>query len=227
MEAKLKFPYPAVYEGEKKSYGGSQTFSDNKNIKKCGCGITAALDLILYLNNNHCNENACILKNKENRDKLDRKEYSGLLSYMCNHFFPIVSPFGMNGISLALGLNRFFHRFNFPYKAVWNMNYKSIWYEMVNMLKNDIPVILSIGQNIPFFWQNNKLNFYVKTQDGQYIKKSSAKAHFITVTGMDDNWLTVSSWGSMYYISRNEYYEYVKEYSAKAVNNILIVKETV
>ena len=41
--------------------------------------------------------------------------------------------------------------------------------------------------------------------------------------GMDENWLTGSSWGKKYYLNRLEFERYVKEHSAGFVSNILYI----
>ena len=43
----------------------------------------------------------------------------------------------------------------------------------------------------------------------------------MTVTGMDEDWLCVSSWGNRYYISREEYRRYVRRHSSYLFSNIV------
>ena len=52
----------------------------------------------------------------------------------------------------------------------------------------------------------------------------STKAHFVTITGMDEEWLRISSWGKEYFINRREYDDYVKTHSTWLVSNIGLVR---
>lgn len=95
------------------------------------------------------------------------------------------------------------------------------------MLREDIPVILSIGPNFPLLWQKKELTLHIQTNEGSFYPGPATHAHYVTVTGMDDTWLQISSWGRKYFINRNEYLQYVKAHSARLVSNILYVKKKV
>jgi hypothetical protein len=97
---------------------------------------------------------------------------------------------------------------------------------MADMLDRDLPVIFSVGQNLPFIWQRHKLNLYKKTADGVYTAVSRVNAHYMTATALDDTWMTVSSWGKQFYIHRGEYEAYGKEHSLALVNNLVWLKGT-
>ena len=45
----LKYPYISVSDGGLKSYGGDQGKSENATMRRCGCGVIAAADVLLYL----------------------------------------------------------------------------------------------------------------------------------------------------------------------------------
>ena len=45
----LRRPYPQVQAGARIGYGGNQMWAENENIRQCGCGPVAALDLLHYL----------------------------------------------------------------------------------------------------------------------------------------------------------------------------------
>ena len=49
----LRHPFISVLVGSGPSYGGGQQFSDNHMISRCGCGIIAAADTLLYLDRYH------------------------------------------------------------------------------------------------------------------------------------------------------------------------------
>lgn len=48
-EHALKGAYISVLRSGVLSYGGSQRWSDSAALRQCGCGVIAALDLLLYL----------------------------------------------------------------------------------------------------------------------------------------------------------------------------------
>ena len=48
-EHALKGVYISVLRNGVLSYGGSQRWSDSATLRQCGCGVIAALDLLLYL----------------------------------------------------------------------------------------------------------------------------------------------------------------------------------
>ena len=92
------------------------------------------------------------------------------------------------------------------------------------MLTEDIPVIMAVGPNFPFFWQNNRTVLYTKDRDGNYHPSSSTKAHYVIVTGLDEGWAQISSWGKLLYINRAEFDEYTKKHSAGFLCSILYIK---
>ena len=209
----LKHPYLRVSDGVRLSYGGSQMRSEKAVIRKCGCGPVAALDLVWYLEHRGETEPVTLAK------------YNTLLSAVCHRFFPLLPPFGINGIVFTAGMNRLLQARGLPFRAHWMLSGEKLWQRVENMLSRDIPAILSVGPNFPAFWQNNKLSFYQKTADGSYHKATSAKGHFVTVTGIDAEWVRLSSWGREYYINRSEYEEYTKANSLYAFSNLLYLTE--
>ena len=49
----LQHPYISVSFDGHGSYGGGQQFSHDRMMKRCGCGVVAATDLLLYLDRYH------------------------------------------------------------------------------------------------------------------------------------------------------------------------------
>ena len=86
-----------------------------------------------------------------------------------------------------------------------------------------MPVILAIGSNLPAFWEQHKLKLYRKRGD-TYIAVTSVAGHYVTVTGMDETWLQISSWGKEYHIQRQEFVEYGKRHSTFLVHNVLTLE---
>ena len=46
----------------------------------------------------------------------------------------------------------------------------------------------------------------------------------MTVTGLDESWAQISSWGRLLYINRTEFDEYTKKHSAGFLCSILYIK---
>lgn len=139
-------------------------------------------------------------------------------------YLPLFYPFGTNGLALSLAMNRFFKRHRLPYKARWSVPKAELWQRMEAMLQQDIPVILAVGPNFPRFWQKKRANFCRATPEGSFVPTVSAMAHFVTATGLDDEWITLSSWGSRYYMSREEFARYTRECSNSLLCSILYVE---
>jgi len=207
----LKNKYVSVLYDGVPSYGGAQNKSDSAVIRKCGCGLIAAADMFLYL------EGKC--------QSIEQTEYDSFCRSLLPGYFQLIPPLGMNAITLCAGVNLYFRIHSMPYYALWGAGRKKFYRVITDMLAEDMPVILSIGPNFPLFWQKNKLTFYRKTADGLYVGASSAKAHFITVTGIDGIWMRVSSWGKQYYVNRNEFFRYIDDHSNNIFSNILVIKE--
>lgn len=152
----LQHPYISVDVHGRPSFGGGQQLSPDPMLRRCGCGIIAAADLLLYLSRYHTPGVA---------------GFDGLFAEG-----PIPLP-DYNALILRL------HRRYFPV--------------------------------IPY---------YTKTDAGVYIPTSGARAHFITVTGLDETWMQISSWGRRYYLSRAEFIAYARGEILAPASNILLVE---
>ena len=214
MKLSLRGTYPRVRNDGRLTYGGSQMLAESKLIRGCGCGPVAALDLLHYL----CDG--------DDAPPLPLDHYNKELESLCRSYFPLIPQSGINGLMLALGVNRLFLRRHLPCRAVWAVSGSRLWERVREMLVNDLPVILSIGPNFPAVWKKDRLPFYSRRDDGSYVRSSSAKSHYVTVTGLDDEWARISSWGREYYIRRSEYDDFVKRHSSQVFSNILYIKRT-
>ena len=222
----IKNSYVSVLDGSEPSYGGSQMRSPDKSIARCGCGGVAALDLLLYLDRYHCADSVPEFKSARQDGALlvlSNERYQFLLKKLIRKYLPVIPPFGMNGLTLAAGVNLFFHRHKMPYRARWGVSGKRIWHAAEEMLETDIPVIMAVGPNFPFFWQNHKAAFYSETPDGALNCAAQVKAHFVVLTGLNSELLKISSWGRMYYVKRREFETYVRRYSINYFSSILYV----
>ena len=202
--------YVQIERNGRLSYGGSQMWSDNEKVKICGCGPVAVLDTILYLTGRQ-------------EKPITLEEYNEELLKLCRAYFPLIKPFGINGLLLAAGMNRLLRKYKLPYRAFWAVSGKKFWPRVEELLSQDVPIIFSVGPNFPALWRKQRLTFYSKRPDGSYFPSSSAQSHYITATGFDGQWLRISSWGKEYYINREEYDAYIRKYSTPIVSNVLML----
>lgn len=212
----LKNPYVNITDTSSICYGGNQRLSDREVIKKCGCGIVAAADLIIYLR-----LYKYPLHGLTNPIPLPR--YNKFLKYLNNSYFPLIPKLGMNFLELITGLNLIFLAKKIPLRASWLLSGEKLFERMEAQLSRDFPVILSVGPNFPFIWQKKRLNLYLRSGE-KYIKNCSTKAHFVTVTGIDENYIRISSWGRELYISRDEFCEYIRAHSSSFLCNMVQIK---
>ena len=217
----IRHNYISVGSGPRRSFGGNQMSSDSKTMREVGCGVIAALDLLLYLCRFHPGCVCGFFAGAAEDGVIDEREYDELARALSRRFFPMIPKLGINGIMLAAGLNRFFRRYDIPFRASWGIGSGRLFEEIKEMLACDIPVILSIGPNFPLFWQKHELNFYTARPDGALQRACSIKAHYVTVTGIDEQCLYISSWGRAYCIEREEYMAYIRRHSGSIVSNIV------
>lgn len=221
----LKGSYPSVRKDSSCSYGGNQNWSYKAVMRKSGCGVIAATDLLLYLHRNrkHCQTE--VFSKIPASGTLPLGVYNRLTERMRWKYFPVIPQFGTAGLGITAGLNSYFRKYRLPLRARWAVWGKDLWSHVEQMLADDLPVILAIGQNVPFFWTNHKVRLYVKLQEGIYQSSGAVKAHYVTITGIDPRWIRVSSWGKEYYINRKEFDGYVKKHSSYLISNIIILRE--
>ena len=205
----LQTPYLKVDTKNGTAYGGNQAWLPYKFLKGMGCGLISAADVIFHL---------------EGKENVTEEEYVAFAKTLWKWYLPVIPGFGMNGVSLMMGMNRYFKTHGLSYYACWKISGRKLFSRIDQMLSDDIPVILSVGPNFPLVWKKEKLSFYSRSQEGNYVPSTKIKAHFVTVTGRDGAWLQISSWGKEYYISIREYREYVKRHSSFFVSNVIDIK---
>ena len=221
----LQHPYISVDIHGKLSYGGGQQYSNDPMIRRCGCGIIAATDLLLYLSAWHPHGAIAYFDELLESRPISFPSYTRCISRIHQRYFPMIPYAGINGLMLMAGVQRFLHEQKMPYSARWCFSPGSLWSRTETMLRQDIPVVMSVGPNFPQIWGSRRVGFYIKTGDGSFIPSAGAKQHYFTVTGMDKDWLRISSWGRQYYIFRKDFEEYVHRYSLSFVSNVLLVEE--
>lgn len=206
------------------SYGGSQMRSDSVLIREGGCGVIAAAELLLYLHRYHPEADLSELCDLP-EEPVSPEAYNRLINRLQRRYFPLIPHFGINGMLLTLGLNRIFHAYHVPYRAHWGLRGSVLSDRMEDMLRRELPVILAVGPDFPQFWKKHPLPLYVRYGDGSLHRSSSVRAHYVIVTGMDDHYFRISSWGREYYLHRGEYARYLNSDSSSIVSNIVYLTE--
>lgn len=207
------------------TYGGRQGASADKIMQRCGCGVVACCDVLRYL---HEHRNGCkvdLLESSLPAPIIPHAQYEAWLQLLRKKFFPIVYPVGTTGIQLAIGLNRIFRKNRILLRARWKLTSRDFWQQMENMLEKDLPVIISIGPDFPCFWQKKELPLYRRVGEGVYLPAAATSSHFLTVTGLDDCWMQVSSWGWEYFIRREEYEQFARKHSIWLFHNMILLRE--
>lgn len=189
-------------------YGGNQSRFPDKKMSGYGCGLIAAADVSLMLS-----------------DKSRTVSWEQYETYIkkIRKFFLFFNHLGMNGWFLALGLNIVFLRNHMPFFAYWKMFPMGEYSrkDITKMLDQGIPVIITAGPNFPNWFGKYNVNLYQKNEKGEYRVVSGIRSHFVTITGIEGDYLKVSSWGKAYYISWAEYLEYARKHSIFFFTNYL------
>ena len=220
----LQHPFVSVSTERGLSYGGSQSFSKNKTMSRCGCGVVAALDWLLYLQKR--DRPAFVSFLPETQEPIEKGEYTRLLQTLSRKFLPMFYPTGINGLVLAAGMNLLFLREHLPYRAEWRITRKGLWEGIKDMLRRDYPVILSVGPNFPRLLSGKeKATLFQRSIQGTLFPATAVNAHYMTVTAMEGEWLRLSSWGREYYLNIPAYEDYIREHSSYVFSNILYVEE--
>ena len=193
-------------------YGGNQNLFPDRKLSGFGCGLIVAADVSLYL---------------QGRTSFRRlADYVEYVREIERDFF-YLPRLGMNGIMLALGMNRVCRRQNLPYRAHWHLlpMGQADLQVMRSMLRQQIPVILAIGPNFPHILGQEKVKLYQKKRQGQLAVASNVQKHFLTITEItEDGWMKVSSWGKIYYLSWEEVLTYARKKSMPFFTNYLQIR---
>lgn len=209
MAGRLKQSYLRLKdESGKLSFGGNQKWMGKKHLQNCGCGAVACMDVTTYL--------------KECENPTSQTQYTALLELFQKKYIPVLPRFGSMGYIMAFGMNRYFRKNDMPYHAWWGTRPKHIWRRMEQMLKEDIPVILCVGENFPNPRKGFKLQLYTR-KAGEFVPASTVSGHFVVATAIDEEWIQVSSWGKLFYINKTEYETYVEFHSNWLLNNIMVI----
>ncbi|MBC5659778.1 hypothetical protein H8S44_08345 [Anaerosacchariphilus sp. NSJ-68] len=220
----LRHTYLSVKTQEGRSYGGSQTWSESRLMRKYGCGVAAMGDVLVYLGIHQISCNTDLLYGIVREDGLlSYPRYERYLRKIRHRYLGIIPGLGVLNFGLCRALNKYFRHYRIELRARWCLSSRKMLGRIQNSLSRDYPVILAIGQNIPF-WRRKKLTLY-RQENGNYFPATETKAHYVTVTGMENGYLQIASWGKEYFISWEEYLEYARKYSSFLVSNICLIQE--
>ena len=210
-KVELKAPYVSVEYEDGPSYGGNQRQHPDPGFQKDGCGVVAGTDWLLYC---------------RGKKSLTADTYHTLLNKLNHSYLPYRKGRGMSGFVFALGMNRYLRRHGRKERFRWGVPRRKLFSVIGEMLAQDLPVVLTAGPKAPWKKKSEQaVTLYQKTADRNYISKTSTRGHYMTVTGMDEQWLRVASWGKEYYISRQEYLDYARHYSFYFFTNVFSVRK--
>ena len=231
---RLVSPYVSVNG----SFGGNQGwFEELSNKRKAtrladfGCGLIGVGDILLYITGGKVMD-----ENSKQVTGISSSAYNDYILSIEKKYFHVLPKLGISGPLLAWGMNLYFliHKKKIreatgaKYHARWFVRKKNILKRAKEMLSNDIPVLFSVG---PGFFKKEKINLYTRAEhDGKPVFKqtSRTKDHYMIITGVlegEKTMLEISSWGSKYYISFNEYLHYIKKNDNSFFSNILYIKK--
>lgn len=207
------------------SYGGSQSWFESWTMRRSGCGVVAAGDVLLYLG---LHRKGCRTEEMHGLfyedGKISQERYKQYLLGLRRHYFPVLPGIGMSWLVLVLGMNRYFCKHGIKLKLSWSARPDKLVDRIREMLRKDFPVILAIGPNFPPFLQRGKLKLYVRDEAGQYRHVTQTRAHFVVVTGLKEGKLQISSWGKCYYIDLEEYQAYSRHSSHVLMSSICYLR---
>ena len=221
----LKHPLCAVAYPEGVSFGGSQMHGSDKNMIRCGCGIVAAQEVLLYLTRYHGCPGRELFGAMADAPVIPSADYNRVLDSLRARYMHLIPSFGINGVSLVAGMNAVFRRYGFPYRGQWKIASRSFYPSMEDMLRRDIPVIISVGPNFPAVWGRRTVQLSPE-RNSRGVPSQGINAHYMIATGLDENSIHVSSWGRKYSIDRGEYDEYVRRISSSIVSNLVYIRNT-
>ena len=221
----LRHSLPVIVDGDLRCFGGTQTLLPRKSIRETGCGLISSANLMSYLTRFHGLRDG-LFDRFAGLDAIPLTDFNGACMRICRGLLRPLPHLGMTGTAVAAGLNREFRRRGIPYRARWCFRGAPVlWERMADMLRRDLPVILAIGPNLPRFWRRKKLVLYRRDDKGRRISAVRTRAHFVTAIALDEEWVTVSSWGRHYDISRREFEDYTRRFSGSWFCNMILLKE--
>ncbi|MBR2782787.1 MAG: hypothetical protein IKD93_01145 [Firmicutes bacterium] len=218
-EVSLKHPFPRLQDSARSYYGGSQKLLGKSYVRRAGCGVVCAANILIYLGRwaEGCGNGPFAELARE--DPIPAAAFGRCCDALQRRYMPVTPRFGLTGAQVAWGLNRYCRRWGIPYRMSWRYRRRDFWDALADQLEQDLPPVLAIGPNFPDFWGSQRLRLYRALPDASLRSAASVHSHFVSVTGLSDDLLHVSSWGREYFILRKELETYVGRHSAWLVSN--------
>lgn len=154
--------------------GGNQS-NFSKNIRRSGCGMIAACDMLLY---------------KQDKKAVSDIEYSKFVNDNSRSFF-YRRHFNLIGVA-AHRIVKFLRKQGYSFRFVPHRKLKGDTLEKLikETLDSGTPVIVRVGLN------GKKLPYKVFYTVNGRVSQGTLSWHYITVTGMENGIMTYSSWGA-------------------------------
>lgn len=194
----------------------------DRTLRQFGCGAVAALDFVRYL---HLYRDGCktdLFTGIPDNPALTCTLYRLCVLRLCRSYVPILPHIATNGLFISAGINAYFRHYELPLQARWGVKQDKLWQEIDRMLSADLPVILGIGKPVKHFLHGHCLNLY-RSKNGSFQPTGQVSGHFLTVLGLDKEWLYVASWGREFAINRQELMHYAHAESSQFLCNIVQV----
>jgi hypothetical protein len=227
-------------------YGGNQMWfsDDNKRsrdyiIHHYGCGTIATADLFLYLAiKSDAYRNGVTESVLKGTDSAYYKDYMSYVRKVNTYYTKTKRYIAVLGPRIAHAFNSYARIYQYRLRAKWKLGLS--YYDMLayieEMLSRDIPIILSIGPNTPFLWQNKGISFYnrevINDTDHYQQVRSNVNSHYVTITGIYNQltnnkekiMLHISSWGKSFYINYNEYRDYIDNVGDSFTSSMIYIR---
>lgn len=255
--------YVPIKVGASRSYGGRQQWfskeiEETRDMKSyythCnGCGVIALSDVFLYfaltLADGRSTRAGEVLDTYGN---IHKDRYMTFVEEIRDQYAMIFGSSGTFAWQLSHAINCYCEDNGIAKKAHFEVGISplELLKKMQNMLQNNHPVILMIGQSwpvtlsklrktgIPFFKQKRCMSIGKSDPKAAYaeykITEKNVYGHFVVVTGIliDEHpkWasqnimLRISSWGEEYYISYAHYWQFIRKSSKPWLNGIISIE---
>lgn len=242
IQISIKKDFPRiVVSARETTLGGSQEFfskdgEEQDQIKRAmGCGIVSLCDSFLYFgekrNQSVMPELQTMLSEKKEQENHSKDSYIKYYNVIYKLAGGVSKRNGMSGFKLARVYNRIAKKEGISLGAHWHVGYRNFLAKITEMLKQDIPVVLSIPVVL-----GKKKGFPMlvkKTEKSGIVlrERTKAKAHFVTVVGIAQKegkaYLQISSWGREYFLDAEEYIKFGRrQFLGFLTGNILCVKKS-
>jgi hypothetical protein len=250
--------YVPVIKDSLTCYGGSQMWFPETNwyskdyiLRNYGCGTIAAADMFLYLaQQNDKLQTPITASVLKDTGLVKYEDYDPYIRIINQEYTKTKRYIAVLGPLLASAINSYSSAYDLGLKATWKLglSYYDMYDLIEEMLKQDIPVILSVGPNTPKLWGRIGIPFYerkeIEYQESEdekpsekkpyyyQVKQNNINGHYVSVTGIVKDEITgqimlrISSWGKQYYINYEEYRDYIENYGGTFTSSIVQVKRS-